>query len=360
MTCPRSPRRPPRLVAAAAQLGRALVLAAAALAAAGCGGRAASFTQQRIYAMGTWVDVALEAPPRQAAAALGDIERMLRRIERDDYAWAPEGELARLNLALAEGRSATVSPALAALLAKARKLSAASGGAFDPGVGALVELWGFNDELAPPSAPPAPAAIRDWLAGGAGIRDLAIEGTRVTSANRAVKIDLGGIAKGAAVDEAIALLRAHGIRDALVNAGGNLRAIGTHGGRPWRIGIKAPRGAGVLGVLELADGEAASTSGDYERYYDRGKKRYHHLLDPRTGYPAEGTEAVTVVAPNATDADAASTALFVAGAKGWRGAAEALGIELALRVDTQGAVEVTDALARRIEWTSGEHAAVGS
>ncbi len=357
MTCPRRPRR---LIASAAQLGRTLGLAAAVLAAAGCGGRDARFMQQRIYAMGTWVDVALEAPPRQAAAALGDVERMLRHIERDDYAWAPDGELARLNLALAAGRPGTVSPALAALLGKARKLSAASGGAFDPGVGALVELWGFNDELEHPTAPPEPAAIRRWLAADAGIRDLTIDGTRVTSTNRAVKIDLGGIAKGAAVDRAIALLRAHGIRDALVNAGGNLRAIGTHAGRPWRIGIKAPRGQGILGVLELRDGEAASTSGDYERYYERGKKRFHHLLDPRTGYPAQGTEAVTVIAANATDADAASTAVFVAGPAHWRSAAAALGIELALRVDSAGGVEVTDAMARRIVWTGGGHAALGS
>lgn len=323
----------------------ALALLGAALA--GCGGGHAPFVSQRLYAMGTWVDVTLEAPHAGAAPALADVEHMLRGFERDYYAWT-DGELARVNRALAAGRGIDVSAGLAKLLILSRRVSARSGGAFDPAVGGLVELWGFQSPPSPAAAPPSTEAIRAWLAAGASIRELSIDGTQVSSSNPAVKLDLGGIAKGEAVDRAVALLARRGVRNALVNAGGNLRALGTRGDRPWRIGIKTPRGNGILGVVELADGEAASTSGDYERYFEQGGRRYHHLLDPRTGYPAEGTEAVTVIAGSGAEADAASTALFVAGAAHWRQVAAALGIALALRVDSTGTIEVTEGMARRL------------
>jgi thiamine biosynthesis lipoprotein len=329
----------------------ALTLAAAGLGVAGCAERAPPLTEQRLYSMGTWVDITLAAPRETAAAGLADVARMLHGFERDYYAWS-DGELARVNEALAAGRTLTVSPELAEVLRRAKRVSMLSDGAFDPAVGALVELWGFHSALDTPAAP-APEAVTQWLESRGSIADVGIEGRRVSSTSRAVVLDLGGIAKGEAVDRAVELLRRHGVDSALVNAGGNVRAIGTREGRPWHIGIKAPRGDGILGFVELADGEAASTSGDYERYFEQDGRRLHHLLDPRTGYPAVGTDAVTVIAGSGVDADAASTALFVAGPKRWRKVAAALGIALALRVDASGTVEVTQDLARRLQPADG-------
>lgn len=180
-----------------------------------------------------------------------------------------------------------------------------------------------------------------------GIRHLRIDGTTVSAHVPGLRLDLGGIAKGEAVDRIVALLRRHGVASALVNAGGDVRAIGARGARPWRIGIRDPRGPGVIGVIELADGEAAFSSGDYERHYEHEGQRFHHILDPRTGHPAEGTLAVTVVMPMGVTADAVTTALFVAGDR-WRATAEALGVQAALRVAADGEVETTEAMRARL------------
>ena len=320
-------------------------LALAVLLVAGCA-ETPEQIERRVFAMGTWVDLTVIAAPRTAAAALDEAEDFLRRFEVDYYAWAEDGELARLNRALAAGHDATVSPAMAALLAEAQRLNRASGGTFDPGVGALVAQYGFHDAAAgEPHALPA-AAVDAWLAAGEGIASIAIDGHTITS-SAPVWLDLGGIAKGEAVDRLLDVLAAHGITDALVNAGGDLRVLGRRAGRPWRIGIQAPRADEILSVIALENGEAAFTSGDYERFVDDGGRRLHHILDPRTGRPADETRAITVVAPGGVLADAAATALFVAGDE-WASVADALDIDAVLRVDASGNVETTDAMRRRL------------
>jgi len=182
-----------------------------------------------------------------------------------------------------------------------------------------------------------------------------IDGTRIRApglaaapAARRYTLDLGGIAKGAAVDAVVAELESAGIAPALVNAGGDLRVIGTRPDRRWRIGIQAPRGDGLLGVIELDAGEAAFTSGDYERYYELDGQRLHHIIDPRTGYPVTHTRAVTVIAADGTTADAAATALFVAGPE-WQRLAAALGVTAALRVDAGGSIEMTAEMRDRFQ-----------
>jgi thiamine biosynthesis lipoprotein len=309
------------------------------------------FHTERIVAMGTLVDVVADAPdPVLRADLMRDIETLLREFERDYYAWA-DGELARLNQGLGRANAVRVTPALADLLRVAQRYSEQSNGAFDPGVGALVELWGFHTGMAASSGPPDPAAIAAWVERHGGIRDLEItpDGTVTRAHGEAFMLDLGGIAKGTALDRIIAELRAFGIEHALVNTGGQVRVLGSRGGRPWRVGIRAPRAEAVLGIVELQTGESVSTSGDYERYYDHAGERVHHILDPRTGYPVTHTQAVTVIAVDGTLADAASTALFVAGPKEWRDTARALGVALALRVDASGEIEMTVAMRDRFQ-----------
>jgi thiamine biosynthesis lipoprotein len=305
----------------------------------------------RIVAMGTLVDIVTEVPdPELRADLVRDIEALLREFERDYYAWA-DGELARLNQGLGRKDAVHVTPALAELLRVAQRYSEQSNGAFDPGVGTLVELWGFHKGTAAPNGPPDPAAIAAWLERDASILnlDIAPDGTVTRAHGETVMLDLGGIAKGTALDRMIAELRSAGVEHALVNAGGQVRVLGSRDGRPWRVGIRAPRAEAVLGIVELQSGESVSTSGDYERYYDHSGKRMHHILDPRTGYPVTHTQAVTVVAADGTLADAASTALFVAGPKEWRHIAQALGVAAALRIDASGEIEMTAAMRDRFQ-----------
>jgi thiamine biosynthesis lipoprotein len=317
---------------------------------AACHGDGERFYEQRLLAMGTWVDVTIEVPEDDARTQLlGEIESLLLAFERDYYAWA-DGELAHFNAAIELRQPVSVSPDFARLLLAAQRLSKSSDGAFEPAVGALVELWGFHDASSAASDPPDPASIEQWRILAPSVRNLSIGTDGVVRATGNVSmLDLGGIAKGEAVDRILRLLRKYGVANALVNAGGDLRVLGSRGDHRWRIGIQAPRAPGLLGIIELADGEAAFTSGDYERYYEFEGGRMHHILDPSTGYPVSHTQAVTVIANDGVTADAAATALLVAGPDTWREMAAALGITMALRVDASGRIEATAQMRERLQ-----------
>ncbi|MBL8199934.1 MAG: FAD:protein FMN transferase [Chromatiales bacterium] len=275
---------------------------------------------------------------------------MFRTAARDWYAFGT-GELARVNARLARGDSTPVSPELAPLIKRAMDFHARSGGLFDPGVCALVRLWQFDSEeaLAVAEAPPPDTEIQALRARQGTLADLRFDG-RTASAARPLCIDLGGMAKGTVLEQARAVLAKHGIRSALVDIGGSSQlAIGRKGRRPWSIGLLDPRSTRVFGRLVLAPGEAASTSGDYERGYERDGRRYHHILDPATGKPTAATAGVTVLAGDAELADAASTALMVAGPGRFREVCAALGIADALLITTTGDVLTTPGMATRLQ-----------
>ncbi len=326
---------------------RAGLAAAGGLAIVACAEPPAS-QSVRLLAMGTSVDITVAgASDTRFEAALDQIEPFLADFGRDFYAWG-SGELAELNAALAAGQAFEASPAMVELLLTAQRLSAASTGTFEPAVAALIEAWGFHDANGPPPAEPAAETIAAWLATNPGIRSLRVDGQRV-SAPAALQLDLGGIAKGRAVDAVVEQLQAAGIDNALINAGGDLRVIGEPPGRQWRIGVQSPRSDATVGTITLGSGEAAFTSGDYERFFDTDAGRMHHLLDPATGYPASHTQAVTVLAGNGTLADAAATAIFVAGPARWRAVADDLGVDDVLRVDGDGRIEATAAMRDRLQ-----------
>ena len=310
--------------------------------------------QQEAFVFGTRVEVIVAGQPEaEARAATGAVLREFDRLHRSYHAWRPS-ELSTLNAALAAGKSAEVSEELAAWLREAQALSAAGDGLFDPGIGRLIALWGFqNDEY--PAQLPDPAALAAWRATPAGIADLHLDGRRVSSRSPQVAIDFGGYLKGVALDRAAAILRAHGVGNALINIGGNVMALGRKNGEPWRVGIQHPRQPGALATLELADGEAVGTSGDYQRYFEVGGQRYSHLIDPRSGEPAQHTRALTVLIPGGAQAgmrsDALSKPLFIAGAS-WPALAERLGVTHVLRVDADGRLEISAALNARLKFVA--------
>jgi thiamine biosynthesis lipoprotein len=324
---------------------RLLLIAACGATLAGCG---TGPVEQRVqlYALHTLVEVVVVEPdPARARVQLAAAEGALRAAELRLAAWG-DGELARANAALAGGGRAMVGVELASALLDARDIAARSGWAFDPGVGRMVELWGFQRDDPPPSTPPDPAALAALVAAGPSISHLAIDGTTLASPDRLLWLDLGAYGKGAAVDAALAALRDAGARGALVAAAGDICAIGTHGDRPWRIGVRDPDG-GMLGALALVDGECVSTSGDYERGFVHDGVRYHHVLDPRRGVPTRGLRSVTVIARRGALADAAATAGMVAGAPDAE-ALRALGIEAALALRDDGSVALTPAMHARL------------
>jgi len=308
--------------------------------------------QQESFVFGTRVEILIagleEAQARPAAAA---VLREFDRLHRTYHAWQPS-ELSDLNAAIAAGNPHTVSPELASFIADAQRRSVLGEGRFDPGIGALIRVWGFqSDEFKP--VLPDPSALAAWRAARPGIADLRLDGAQVSSRNPKVSLDFGGYLKGVALDRAADILRAQGVRHALINIGGNVMALGTKNGEPWKVGIQHPRRPGPLATVELHDGEAIGTSGDYQRYFELDGKRYCHLLDPSSGEPVMHTQALTVlVSPRpaaGTLSDVASKPLFIAGPE-WPQVARALEVDQVLRIDSAGRVQVTGKLKARLEF----------
>lgn len=315
-----------------------------------CGRQETKLHDTQLLVMGTLVNVSIwDGDDDVAAVATAGVEQRLREMHRDLHAWQP-GPLTRVNEALAAGKSAPVSEEAAMLIRRGSELSRQSGGLFNPAIGDLIALWGFHNDDGPHGPPPDAASVRALLAKAPAMSDLHIEDGSLRSENPAVQLDFGGFAKGYAVDEAVRILREHHLNNAIVNAGGDLRAVGRHGDRPWRIGIRDPRGPGVIASVEVEGDESVFTSGDYERYFEYEGKRYHHIIDPRSGFPAVGSSSVTTISKEAIVADASATALFVAGPDAWVRTAKAMGIDQAMLIDDKGKVYMTPAMAKRIHF----------
>jgi FAD:protein FMN transferase len=292
--------------------------------------------------MGTAIRVELWAEE----AALGDaaaqaVMAEMHRIDRAYSPFKPESELSRLNREA--GRQATaVSEELFALLARALEFSRLSGGAFDISFAGAGHLYDYRRGLRPGAALLAQArASIGWqhleLDARAGTVRFAHPGTR---------IDLGGFAKGYAADNGAEILARHGIRHALVSAGGDSRLLGDKRGRPWNIAVRDPRHeGGVVAVLPLAD-VAISTSGDYERCFVENGVRHHHVLDPRTGESARRVRSVTVIASDGLTSEALSKTVFVQGAQQGLALIDTLPGVDALVVDAEGQLHVSASLRR--------------
>jgi len=325
---------------------------------AACGEKPAY--KQQSFVFGTLVEVSVHGEDEAKAKAavdhvLADFDAMHRQL----HAWEPS-DLERLNSAIAQGRPGEArriqaAPGLTPLLEDAARHSAQGDDLFNPAIGNLIRLWGFHSDTFEPRLPPA-AEVERLVKARPSLADLKFEGDTVVSSNPAVRIDLGGYAKGLALDRAAAYLHGQGVDNALVNIGGNIIALGRHGKRPWKIGIQHPRKPGALAMLELRDGEAIGTSGDYQRYFEVDGQRYCHLIDPRTGWPARSAQAVTVLTHGrqaGVRSDVASKPIFIAGAAGWRGMASRMNVDDVLFIDAEGRIQITASLSSRLEWVAG-------
>ncbi len=306
--------------------------------------------QQQSFVFGTLVEVSLYgAPDAQARTAAAAVLARFDALHRELHAWQPSA-LSRLNAALARGEPATVPPELAAMLKDAQTLAIQSDELFNPAIGGLIALWGFQAD-APHGRVPTDDAVDAWVARRPRMADLVIDGDTVSSRNPAVQLDLGGYAKGRALDDAVAILKQHGIANALINIGGNVIVLGRHGERPWRVGIQHPRTPGTLATLELHDGEAVGTSGDYQRFFEVDGRRYCHLIDPRNGRSASAMQSVTVLVRGehaGTRSDALSKPLFIDGPARLADHAARLGVREYLAVDAAGKSIVSPGMAARV------------
>jgi len=305
--------------------------------------------RETLYVFGTLVEIEIRGVDREVArAASAEAGQMLQQFHEDWHAWRP-GALGDLNAAIAAGESYDADPALAEALEDAQVLSCASGGLFEPAIGELIALWGFHADTPPTGAPPSSEAIAALRDRAPRITDLRIEGTRITSRNPIVQLDLGGFAKGVALDRVAAALAARGIQDAVLNAGGDVNVMGRHGARHWRVAIRDPFVWGAVAAVSLQPGEVLYTSGNYERFFDHDGQRFAHIIDPRTGMPVQDIVSVSVLDTSGARADAAATALSVAGREDWARVARDMGVTAVMMIAGDGEILVTPAMAHRLD-----------
>jgi len=305
--------------------------------------------RERFYAMGTLVEVSILGQPERTASEAAD--RVRRLLEDYQARWHPagDGELGRINRALAAGEPGPpASDELLDLLAEGRELESLTGGLFSPAIGKLIRLWGFEGDGSEGRVPEE-TALEDWLADRPTLAALRQEDGRLASDNRKLQLNLGGYAKGHSIGKAIEHLREQGISRAVVNVGGDLVTLGQPRDRRWRIGIRHPHQEGIIASLEIGSGTAVFTSGDYERDFEHEGEHYHHILDPRTGRPARGLSAATVVHDDPVRADAASTALMLAGPEDWPAMARRLGVTRVMLVEPDGRIHLTDSMAALLQ-----------
>lgn len=330
-------------------------LLVAALMLAGCGAQTSaeeSSQSREVYAMDTVMT--LEAYGQNADAAL---DEAVAEIERLDALWSiasSDGEIAQLN---AE-KQITASADTLALLTRAKEISAATDGLFSTTIAPLMEAWGFTSG---DYRVPDEAELSALLA-HVDDEEIAISDSTVTIPADA-EVDLGGIAKGFTSARVMEIFRENGVENGILSLGGNVQALGTKpDGSLWRVGLQDPADERALfATLELAD-KAVITSGAYERNFEQNGVVYHHIIDPRTGYPAEsGLSSVTIVSDDGTLADGLSTALYIMGKESavefWRSHRD--DFDMVLLAD-DGAVTVSAGIADALTLSDGSAAEVVS
>jgi thiamine biosynthesis lipoprotein len=275
----------------------------------------AKWYQHTFNTMGTRAHIEFWLDKENASASyahklISEVIAEMDRLEKSMSPYIKSSELSLLNRE-AGNKTVTVSKELISLLARAHDISVMSEGAFDITYASIGYQYDYREKIRP-----AQSEITNALA---AINYQAITLDEINStvkfANGAVKIDLGGIAKGYAIKRCISILKSEGVHYALMSAGGDTALLGDRNGRPWLVGIKHPRAEEKNAVhIPLSD-EAISTSGDYERYFIEDGKRYHHIINPKTGDSARKVVSVSVIGKDATVVDALSTTVFVKGLK---------------------------------------------
>ncbi len=267
--------------------------------------------RQSQFMLDTFVEMTVASLDNQEAHnAMSAAYEEIHRIEALLSRYQSESQIYEINQHAGEDKAVRVNREVVEIVQRSLWYADLTDGVFDITIGPVIDLWGIGTEH---ERVPNTAELQHILQ-SVDYRQIEIQGEQaIRLPYPEMKLDLGGIAKGYSIDQAIEVLQRHNITSALLNAGGDIRCIGTKpDGTPWRIGIQHPRKSGILGVVQLQDA-AIATSGDYERFFFRDNARFHHIFNPRTGIPAGECQSVTILAKTAEVADVFATAVFVMG-----------------------------------------------
>jgi thiamine biosynthesis lipoprotein len=299
-------------------------------------GAGAEVFRKNTSVMGTALEVTVDAASENAAVAVfSSVEQEMKRIEEEMSEWRETSPISEVNREAGE-KPVKVPKELLNVISAALKVSEISGGAFDITWASMRGLWDFRPGH---ERVPGPEEVKKRL-GLVDYRDVVLDpaGSTVFLKRKGMAIGLGGIAKGYAVDKAMETVLKSGVTNAIIKAGGDIRVQGHAEGAGWEVGIQDPRDRGRLMAKLRLTNVSISTSGGYERFFVKDGLLYHHIMDPKTGYPARGARSVTVIGPDTMTTDALSTAIFVLGPqKGLELAKKLPGIEVMI-VDSAGAL----------------------
>jgi len=334
---------------------RALIFVFLIFFISGCGKKEYSKVE---FLMDTVVEIKVYHKRKaEAEKAINSSMEEMKRVEQKMSCFFSGSEVSRINKdAFLEEKKGSllvegwipISDELFSLLEESVLLSKLTKGCFDITIYPLWKIWKFEGENI---EVPGKGKIERVLKLVA-YKNMILQNGKISFAKKGMGIDLGGIAKGYAVDAAIKVLKDKNINSAIVNAGGDMYVLGRKQGKSWRIGIRHPRREGeILGTIEVED-KAIVTSGDYERFFFSGGKKYHHIINPKTGYPADECQSVTIVAKEATFADGLATGIFILGPKEGMALIENLeGVEGVI-VNKEGDVSVSSGLVSKIEYVN--------
>lgn len=321
----------------------------------GCDNRQKSIVQQDEYMLGTLIQAKVfNIDKKSAKKSLTRAFQRVQEIEERFSVNIPTSEVSCIN-ENAGIIPISVNEETIKVLEKSIYYAKLSGGAFDPTIGALVNLWGIGTKDAKVPDNQSLKETMDTI----GFNNLIINKDKLTAylTKSGSKLDLGAIVKGYAADEMKKILVEEGIKTAFLNLGGNVLVIGSKvDGSPWRIGVQNPfqRRGNYIGILETKD-QAIVSSGNYERYFEQNNKKYHHILDPNTGYPSDnGLVSVTIITSQSIDADALSTSVYVMGLEKGLDLIENLPDTEAILITEMKKVYITSGLKEKFQLTNGE------
>ena len=260
--------------------------------------------KQTRFMMDTFVTIYAVGPQKLTSRAIDLALDRMQEVDTKFNMFNPESPVYAFNH---EGVPIS-DPEIVAVIRVALEVARESEGAFDITVAPLLELWGFYGDY--PDLP-REGEIKECLT-KVNYEYLSVKDGRLERNHKDISIDLGGIAKGYGIGQAVSVLEAEGVTSGLIDAGGDVYALGKKGRKLWNVGIRHPREEDLLGYVEV-ENLAVLGSGDYERFFVKNGKRYHHIVDPKTGYPAEDLSGITLIHPDPVAADAWNTALFVLG-----------------------------------------------
>jgi len=321
---------------------KALFLSLLIVATTACDTRKQYEHKQTFFVFGTSVNIQIQGiSEKKALLAIQTIEQDFHQLNKEWHAWDKGGIVSQINKAIANNENIIVNDEVKRFIQTSQQLAKQSNYLFDPAIGKLIALWSFHSEDWQ-GPPPTKKQLEKWRKDRPSIKNISFVGNSLSSTNNQVQLDFGANAKGLALKKAIKHLKNVGIKNAIVNIGGDMSAIGqniTENGtkKPWQIGIQSPTNPNkIIAIAKLPSNLSIVTSGTYQRYFEWQGKRYSHLINPNTAKPADSLASVTVIHADPTLADAAATAILIAGKNNSEKIAKQMGITELLIINQQG------------------------